>query len=385
MFGRARSSTRRRFLRSLGAAGVATITAGCLGSDGGETDEPVDTTVSQVGDGTPTGTTTGTPTATTTATPTPEPCDELIDPWAWDNWENPTSLLRADDWGQVGQIHNPIPILWEGEWYMYAIDGDFSGGWVNTDLYKRADDGSWELFEDNVVPNHEVNDACVVDGIVIAFAGQTGMTVWTGSLTDLTNRGEISLDDGGDPGCFYDSGSGEIHIFYEKGDPPDTSYSGEYIGHAISSGAITEWEEQDPVIDTTDTDFDVGDPRVIRVGSGYHLFVDWNRSSPLERIAHYYGESLDDFERGEVVVAGSALNEVTGDAVISDRARLVGDGAPRYIDGEWKMFYEVSTDDDPSGEIWSVDLAEPTGAEDYETINEREYRPVGCATPGNGS
>jgi hypothetical protein len=295
-------------------------------------------------------------------------------PWTWGNWENPSALLRSAEYNQSGQIHNPMPIRWNGDWYMYTIDGDFSGGWVNTDLWKRTADGKWELFENDVIENHEVNDVCVVDGTVIAYAGQTGITVWTGSnLTDLTKRGRVPVGDGGDPGCHYDPDTGKVHLYYESGDPPDTGFSGEYLGHSVSPNGVTDWSELEPVIDTTNTDYDVGDPRLVKVGPYYHLFVDWNRQAPLEQIAHYYGKNYSDFDRGEVIVAGSAVHPSSEEAIEGDRARAVGDGAPRYIDGKWKLFFEAGTPN--GGEIWSAESSGPMQTNNYEVVTSRRYRP----------
>lgn len=294
---------------------------------------------------------------------------------SWSNWGRLRPILRPDDYDQPNQIHNPIPILWDGEWYMYAIDGDFGDPTVNTDLYRRTSENEWRLHEENVLEGVEVNDVCIVDGTVHAYAGQTGTTVWTGeTLTDLALQGRIS-NTFGDPGCYFDQDTGEMHLFYEMGDPPDTDYSGEYIGHSVSPDGVSDWEHLDPVIDTTGVDYDVGDPRIIKVGDIYHLFVDYNRDEGLERIVHYYGTQLSEFERDEVVVTGGDMDDdIDASAVSHSYAKAVGDGAPRYIDGTWKLFFEARTS--CGGEIWVAESTGPTAANGFEVETPRRYHPT---------
>lgn len=265
---------------------------------------------------------------------------------------------------------------------MYAIDGDDGIGPsilsyknVNTDLYKRGSDGAWNLHENNVLTGVEVNDVCVVDDTIYAYAGQEGTVVYTGKTpTDLTKRATVA-ESIGDPGCHYDPNTGDFHLYYEQGDPGDTGFSGERIGHSVSPDGINDWEHLEPVVDTTDTDFDVGDPRLIKVGDTFHLFVDYNREETLERIAHYYGSGYSNFERDQVVVTGSQYNAPSDERAVSHPfANGVGDGSPRFIDGVWKLFFEANTD--CGGEIWVAESTGPTPADDYEIETVRRYRPI---------
>ncbi|MFC6943259.1 PKD domain-containing protein [Salinirubellus sp. GCM10025818] len=242
----------------------------------------------------------------------------------WNNLVNHTELIPS----QAQQRHNPMPVRFNGSWYLFAID---SAPDVETMVYERTGENDWTLVEKNVIDT-EVNALCVNgQGQLIAYGGYPDgyIDVYVGTdVTNFTKHGTLTTK-GGDPGCYYepDGPNAGMHVAYEK---DSTGKSGEKIGHFSSPNGIDSWTEQPDLYDASDEPNDVGDPRIWKIGDTYHMFTDYNDGSALDNVRHYYSDDLNgSFTKDRVVLDGSETGAVVGDAT------------PRIIDGKLKVFYET--------------------------------------------
>lgn len=90
------------------------------------------------------------------------------------------------------------------------------------------------------------------------------------------------------------------------------------------------------------TDYDIGDPEPLMIGNTFHMMADWNLDSSLDQIRHFYGDNFCSLENGPIVRDNYP------------RGSDVGDGRLVYWENEWKMYYETHADND---EVWVAESA----------------------------
>lgn len=201
---------------------------------------------------------------------------------------------------------------------------------VHTDLFKSSDMLNWSLEAENVVPS-ETNSVVKVNDRYYAYTTEMGRD--TTDLYTATDPTDFRLErrnilPGDDAGVYYEDGL--FHAYWEKG-KVESPYDAEKIGHSVSPNGIDGWAEHSPVVDSSDSDYDVGDPFVTKIGEKYHMLTDWNLDKPLDNIRYYVGDNLYDFERGDIILNGSEEPRFGG---------VVGDGWLVHAEGKWWMFFE---------------------------------------------
>lgn len=227
----------------------------------------------------------------------------------------------------MSNAHNPKVLAEGGTYYMFVIGWEPS---VHTDLYKSTNLLDWQLVANGVLPT-ELNSVIKVNGMYYAYtterARDTSDVYTSPNLTDFSRKAK-GIVPGDDPGVYYEDGV--FHLYFEKGEV-ECKNDGEKIGHATSSDGV-HFTEQAPVIDSSDTDYDVGDPFVTKIGDTYHIIYDWNLDVSLDKIRHGTGKSPSNFDRGNIILTGRS----------NPGFSAVGDGWLVYADGRWNLFFEAS-------------------------------------------